>query len=434
MTSGSLRARHAPLNRDIEANGRATRARVDLDAYEANVRIVRAMLTPGAELMAVVKANGYGHGAVAIAQAAVEAGASQLGVATVAEGRQLRISGLRAPILVLGPIDPGEAAKAFRLGLAIAVGTNELLDAAASAARTHAPAEPAKIHIKVDTGMRRYGAVPELALALARRVTADPTLSLAGFFTHFATADEGDETFTRAQANQFDQCLDALDREHIHPGQRHVANSAATLRRRRYDYDLVRCGIALFGLAPSSDIALPAGLRPVLSVRSRVTRIIDLEPGETVGYGRQYRALGREQAALIPIGYGDGYGRALSGRGWMGIGCRPAPVRGRVAMDQTVVGLPRDHRTAIGDEVVVIASTPEEGAPMVSELADLLGTISYEIVTGLAARIPRLYVRDGRMFADEPSSAAVEAPSDGGSGAASGGLRDADGDTARSLM
>lgn len=378
--------------------GRATRAVIDLDAYEHNVRALKRTLTPGCELLAVVKANAYGHGASMVARAALVGGATRLGVATVEEGAALRRQGIRAPILLLGPIDRDEARQALTLGLEPTVATEALLDAVVDAAQSLPLQRAAGVHVKVDTGMRRYGAAPERAIALARRVATDPSLRLVGVSTHFATADEQDQRFTVEQATLLDACLAELTDLGIRPELVHAANSAAALRSRRYDYDLVRAGIALYGLRPGPEIALPAGFRPVLSLRSRVARVIDLEPGATVGYGRTYRVERSGRAALIPIGYGDGYRRSLSGRAWMGVGGRRAPVLGRVSMDQTVVGLPDGVPVQVGDDVVVVGAT-DEGAPSVDELAQVLETIAYEVVTGLATRVERHFLRDDHVVA-----------------------------------
>ena len=385
----------APTGAAALGSERATRAEIDLGAYEGNVRALRRALSPGTGVVAVVKANAYGHGATAIARSALAAGASGLAVATVGEGGRLRDAGIRASILILGPIEPREVEAALGCELAVTVATAPLLDAVAAAARAMALPAPAAVHVKADTGMRRYGAPPEEAVALARRVAADPALRLAGFSTHFAAADEADEGFTREQAARFDRCLAALAADGIRPAAVHAANSAAALRSRRYDYDLVRAGIALYGLPPSEDVPLLPGMRPVLALKSRVARIVTLAAGDTVGYGRTYRASGRERAGLVPIGYGDGYRRGLSGRAWMGVRGRRAPVLGRVSMDQTMVALPWDDGLVVGEEVVVAGGGEESGAPSVPELAGMVGTISYEIVTGLATRVPRRYLRGG---------------------------------------
>jgi len=374
---------------------RATRAVVDLDVLAGNVGAVRALLGPGTALMAVVKADGYGHGAVPVANVALASGAAALGVATVGEGSALRRAGIAAPILVLGAVDPGEVADALELGLDLTVATDELLSAVQAASRARIGRRPVGVHVKVDTGMRRYGAPPELAVALARRVAADPELSLAGLCSHFAAADEPDEEPTAAQAELLDIVVAELAAEGVRAKQIHAANSAAALRSSRYHHDLVRVGIALYGLPPAAGFALPGGFRPALTVRSRVTRLIDLAPGDTVGYGRTYRAARAERAALVPIGYADGFRRALSNRGWMDVGGERAPVRGRVSMDQTVVGIGGDRPVRVGDEVVVVRGVEPAAAPSVVEIAETLETIPYEIVTTIGSRVPRTYVGPG---------------------------------------
>jgi len=370
--------------------GRATRADIDLDALAGNVRRLDSRLAPGCGLMAVVKADGYGHGAVEVGRAALAAGAAALAVATVGEGAALRRAGITAPVLALSAIDAAEAPAAIALGLDLTVGTLELLGAISEAARSLDLPRPPAVHVKVDSGMRRYGARPDLAVALARRIAADPALRLAGLSTHFAAADEPDEQPTADQAAVLDRVRAELADYGIVPEVVHAANSAAALRSPRFHYGMARVGIALYGLPPSPETALPPGLRPVMSLHSRVTRVLALDPGDGVGYGLTYRAAAPERAALIPIGYGDGYRRALSGKGWMGIQGRPAPVIGRVSMDQTVVRLGPEVTVAVGDEVVVVGGEGT-GAPSVAEVAALLDTIPYEVVVGIMPRVPRIY-------------------------------------------
>jgi alanine racemase len=376
---------------------------VDLDVLTGNVRALRRLVAPNSELMAVVKADGYGHGAIMVARTALAAGAASLAVATVAEGVQLRAAGIAAPILTLGAIAATEADIALSHGLAVTVATSDLLNAISAAARRLKLPLPVAIHVKVDTGMRRYGATPALAVALAQRVASDPYLHFAGLSTHFAVADEPDERFTLDQAAMLEQCRMELAALGIRPARVHLANSAATLRSSRYHFDLVRVGIALYGLPPARGITLPPDVRPALTVRGRIARLIDLAPGDTVGYGRTYTVDTHRQAALVPIGYADGYRRGLSGVAWMGWQGARAPVLGRVSMDQTVIAVPAGVLPAIGDEVTVFGGTGEEGAPSTSELAELLGTISYEVVTGITDRVPHLYTRGGEIVATASS-------------------------------
>jgi alanine racemase len=335
-----------------------------------------------------------------VASPALAYGASHLGVATVEEGAALRAAGIDAPILVLGPIDRSEIACALKLKLSLSIAHPEVaVSVAQLAAELNLPTKPS-VHLKVDTGMRRYGVAVDEAVALGRMLRDLSALSFDGVFTHFACADELDERPTLEQANAFERVLVKLRTEGITPPLVHAANSAATMRFRPYHYDMVRIGIAMYGLPPSPETPLPAGVRPVLSIRSRVARVIELSPGDGVSYGHTYRAKDRERAALIPIGYGDGYRRGLSSRAWMGLSGKAAPVRGRVCMDQTVIGVPEDLIVDVGEEVVV-AGAPESGAPDLATLAELTGTIPYELATGMAARVPRWYVRSGRTVAIE---------------------------------
>ncbi len=382
---------------DVE--GRATRAVIDLDALESNLRILAAGLSRGTGLMAVVKANGYGHGAVMVARTALAAGASWLGVATVDEGVALRAAGILAPILILGPIDPSEARTAVAAQLTVAVGGFDLIEPLRQASEA-CQGGPVGVHLKIDTGMRRYGVLPEEAVALARTIVETPALRLTGIFTHFACADEADETPTRAQAARFDQTLAEIRRAGINTGVVHAANSAATLRSRSYDYDLVRVGIALYGIPPSSEVSLWPGMRQVMTLCSRIRRVVALRPGEAVSYGATYRAQQQEQIGLVPVGYGDGYHRLLSNRAWMGLAGHRAPVAGRICMDQTVVRMPESASVRPGTEIVVLGPG-RAGEPSLPELATLAETIPYELATALSPRVPRWYVRCGKIVAVE---------------------------------
>jgi alanine racemase len=346
--------------------------------------------------MAVVKANAYGHGAVIVAWAAVEAGATWLAVATVDEGCQLRAAGLDAPILVLASSDPAEAPAAVRAGLTLAVA--DLEHAATIAAM--AGAAPTSVHVEVDTGMRRYGVPAEAAPELIARIVTLPGLKLGGVYTHFATADEADRSFWAVQQARFDAVIAAVRARGITIPLVHQDNSAATLTATGRAVDLVRVGIALYGLSPSPEVPAPAELRPVLSLRSRVARVFDLAPGDSVTYGRTFIADRPMRAALVPIGYADGYRRSLTNRGVMLLGGRRAPVLGRVCMDQTVIAVPDGVEARVGDEVVLIGAQGDE-AISADELGALAGTIGYEIGTGLGARVPREYWRGGVVVAEE---------------------------------
>jgi alanine racemase len=384
----------------IDVRGiRATRAIVDLDVIEGNVRALRGALPETSQLMAVVKADGYGHGAPWIARAALNAGAALLGVATVGEGQVLRTHGIEAPIVLLGSIDAAEAAAACEASLEITVANEWLLGSVQHAARAVHAASPVSVHLKVDTGLRRYGATAPEAVALALRIASDPYLRFASIFTHFASADEPDEAFTAAQVREFETVVDTVRNAGVRLPPLHVANSAGVLSQCGIKYSIARPGIALYGLPPSAAVPLLPGMRPGIAIESRITRLIALAPGDTVGYNRTFQAEAPMRAALVPIGYADGYRRALSGRSWVGIDGRRAPVIGRVSMDQIVVEVPDGAQAALGDVVTVMGGDLRSGAPSIKEMAELMGTNVYEVIVGIRERVPRIFVRDGEPVA-----------------------------------
>lgn len=378
--------------------GRPTYAVIDLDAITGNVQATLRHVSDGVSLMAVVKGNAYGHGGPIVAKTAVEAGASALGVATVDEGLEIREYGLTAPILVLGPIARREIGTALRADLSLAVGSLAEAEAIAAAASAHPLGQP-RIHIKLDSGMHRYGATVEEVVAICRFVHETDRLLLAGLFTHFAAADGPDLSFTDRQADLLRVAVRRLREEGITPEVVHAANSAALLRSRDYDFDLVRLGVSLYGIAPDESVRLAPGMRPALTVMTELTRIHHLEPGDTVGYGCTYRAESRERVGLVPIGYADGLWRSLSHKAWMGKDGVRLPLRGRICMDQTVINLAEGVSARVGDPVAVMGAATESGAGSLAEIAGLIGTIPYEIATGIGARVPRWYLRDGEYVA-----------------------------------
>jgi alanine racemase len=378
---------------------RATRANVDLDAIEGNIRLLRGVLSETTRLMAVVKADGYGHGAPWVARAALNAGAELLGVATVGEGQVLRAHGIDAPIVLLGSIDATEATAACGARLEITVAGERLLESVQRAARASFASAPVSIHLKVDTGLRRYGAGASEAVALATRIAGDRYLRLAGVYTHFASADEPDEPFTADQLREFDHVVESMCAAGVTLPLLHAANSAGILTGRGTEYAMARAGIAIYGIPPSSAVPLLPGMRAGMSIESRITRLFSLAPGDTVGYNRTFRASSSMRAALVPIGYADGYRRALSGQSWVGIGGQRASVIGRVSMDQIVVEIPQGARPHVGDVVFVLGGDPESAAPSIDEMADLMGTNAYEVVVGIRERIPRLFFRSGQLVA-----------------------------------
>lgn len=381
--------------------GRPTFAVIDLGTLANNVRILREYIDPQAEFTAVVKANGYGVGAIPMAETALANGASRLAVATVAEGAQLRKAGLSAPILVMGPIGMAEAERAVGLDLAIVISDVPFVNALARVVRMQLREEPLKVHLKVDTGMRRFGVVPESVVESAQAILAHPELELEGLMTHIAGADEIDLTSAKEQFDRFDECLARLEVADIKVPIHHVANSATTVQFPGQHRNMVRVGLAMHGVRPAPHMPLMPGMKQILTIHSRVTRIVPLAPGDRVSYGGSWEATTATRGALVPVGYGDGYLRALSSKGWMSVSGRRAEVIGRVCMDQTVVHLSDDVPAKTWQPVVIIGDDSEEAgsAPTLEELSVVAGTIPHELMTGMAPRMPKLYVRDDRLVA-----------------------------------
>ena len=365
-------------------NRYSTWVEVDLGIIEANARRLTG-LTP-AKLMAVVKANAYGHGAIPVAQAAARGGASWLGVARADEALELRAAGIGLPILVLGPAPVEQLAALIAAGVSLAVGDESQVEAAALAAGDQQAI--AKVQLKLDSGMNRLGAPPEAAAGLARRIKEHAGLRFEGVFTHFARADEGVPEPIQRQVERFEQALTALGSAGLRPPLVHAANSAATLGWPESHYDLVRVGIALYGLRPAPAAPLPAGLLPALRWKSQLTRIRSVPPGEGISYGHTYVTRQTERIGTVPVGYADGLRRTAGNQ--LLVGGVPVPVVGRVCMDFCMVQLDRVPEAREGDEVVIIGT--QGGSRLSAEqLADRWGTINYEVTCGIGARVPRTH-------------------------------------------
>lgn len=385
----------------LHAAQAALHAVIDLDQLMANARVLLRALPPDAELLAVLKANAYGHGLVPVAQAALAGGARWLGVARIEEGLILRRAGITAPIVVLGPPNHARLREALAADIALAVGS--AADVAAVRAAAAQLNRRARLHLEVDTGMHRFGCEPQEAIALARALTTDPLLEFEAVYTHFATADAPDCRTLHLQQTRFRAVRERLRDEGLHPPVVHQANSAAALRGAIGDPDLpgrrvVRAGIAYYGLPPAPGLALPAGIRPALELRARLARCFTVAPGEGISYGHTFIADRPFRCGLVPIGYADGLPRALSNRGWFAVSGIPCRILGRVCMDQTIISLEELPAAKPGDPVVILGRG-DDGAMTAWDAAELSGTIAYEILTSLAARIPRLYQRGGQIVA-----------------------------------
>jgi alanine racemase len=360
---------------------RPTWVDVDLEAIRDNTRILKPET---AELMAVVKANGYGHGAVPVARAATEAGATWIGVALVEEGLELRGAGIEAPILVLSELPTGSEAIALAHRLTPTLYSGEGLERLSNAARGSVP-----VHVKIDTGMHRVGVwPPEEAPAFTRRVQ-DAGLEVEGLFTHFARSEE-DEVTTKEQLARFLESADAVRSAGVSPRLLHAANSGATILHPDAHLDLVRPGIAIYGIEPGPGVGAHLGLRPALTWRSRVSAVKRLAAGEAISYGHRYRLERDAWVATVPVGYADGYPRQLTNLGSVLVGGRRCPVAGTVTMDQLMVDCGEDE-VRVGEEVVLIGGQGSETIEAAA-LGRLFGTIGYEIVSRIGERVPRRYV------------------------------------------
>ncbi len=369
-----------------------TWAEIDLDAIASNVRAFRNHIGPSVQLFAVVKANAYGHGAVPVARAVLEAGADRLAVHRAIEGIELRQAGIEAPILVMGYTPPAAAALVVDWRLTPSLITVEFaraLSALAAAAGRTVP-----VHLKVDTGMSRYGLMPDEVVGFARSLQELPGLVLEGAFTHFATADSADPTYVDEQLRVFDDVLASLHAGGIEIPLPHAANSAATMRRPEAHYKAVRPGVALYGMAPSAEWPPVFPLAPALTLKSRVSRVRELPIGAGISYGRTFVTRRPTRAALVPVGYGDGYHRLLSNRGRVLVNGQRAPVLGRVCMDQFVVDVTDIGEVRQDDEVVLIG---QQGTERISaeQVAQWAETINYEVTTSLLPRVTRVYFKDG---------------------------------------
>jgi alanine racemase len=334
--------------------------------------------------MAVVKADGYGHGAVPVSLAAIKGGANCLGVAFPEEGAQLRNAGIEAPILVLGLIQPEEVYKIVDFQLEQTICTLELAEALDQVART--ASIRVNVHVKVDTGMHRIGIKPKDIVAFVRKIGRFKNLYLMGIFSHFSCADEVEKSFTQKQMEIFDGIVRDVESAGIHIPKKHLANSAAILDLPESFYDLVRPGIMIYGLYPSAEVSRSIKLRPAMTLKTRVAYIKSV-PGEVpVSYGRTFYTQENTRIATLPVGYADGYSRLMSNQGTVLVRGKRAPVIGRVCMDMCMVDVSGIKNVKAGDEVILFG---EELSA--DELANKMGTINYEVVCGIGKRVPRVY-------------------------------------------
>ncbi|GLX66382.1 alanine racemase [Paenibacillus glycanilyticus] len=381
---------------------RPTRVEISLDALNRNLRAFRSAMPEGRLLMASVKANAYGHGAVEVAREAERFGVDYLGVAFLDEALQLRQAGIATPILVLGFV-PADALEIARdEDITIALFRADTLEAAA-ALPAHADGKKLKVHIKIDTGMGRLGIIgKEQAIAFIHKALAASQLEVEGLFTHYAKADETDKSYTGQQYERFYEVAEYIRSHKLPIRIIHAANSAAGIDTPEYGGDMVRLGISMYGLYPSDEVSREKiKLDPVLSLKTEVVMVKDAPPGWGISYGTRYVTKQEEKIGTLPIGYADGFSRMLTGKANVLVRGVKVPVLGTICMDQCMIALDAaSAETAVepGEEVVLIGRQGQQEITA-GELASQLGTINYEVTCMVAARVPRVYVRDGQVIA-----------------------------------
>ena len=378
------------------------RRHVNLDALAGNIRALKALTRPGTAFMAVVKADAYGHGAVEAARTTLDAGADHLAVARISEAVVLRDAGIEAPILLFGEVRPDQVGWMAANEIRASIGTLETADRMAKEAR--ALGVTLKIHIKVDTGMGRLGLViggPEGdipgAAGTIDRINGMAGLEIEGMYTHLARADETDLVHARDQVGRFADLIQLLEDKGCRPRLCHAANSAGLIALPQSHFDMVRPGIAMYGLWPSGEVdRTGVELSPVMSIRTQVIHIKDVPEKFAVSYGGTHVTKASTTIATVPVGYADGYSRLLSNKGVMLVKGQKAPITGRVCMDFTMIDVGHIPGVAIGDEVVLMGSQGETSFTA-DDIAGLTGTINYEVTAGLTSRMPLIFSREGNQ-------------------------------------
>jgi alanine racemase len=364
---------------------RPTWVEINLEAVANNVRLLKQMVAP-AKIMAILKADAYGHGMVKVARTVLNNGVSWLAVATLGEAIILRRAGMDAPILVLSYMPAWQAHKAVTHSISATVFSEEIVRAFSRAAVDLN--KTALVHVKVDSGMGRLGLLPDDVPAFMEKIKL-PGLKVEGMYTHFATADEADLSHAKEQLRRFQNLLDILDAANLRPPLIHAANTAALINLSEAHFDMVRPGVGLYGMPPSKDTPLPEGFRSALTFKSTVGQVKTLPPDSPIGYGATYRTTTSETIAIIPVGYADGFRRGPQTWREVLVKGQRAPLVGRVSMDQAAINISHIPNVRQGDEVVLIG---QQGTEIITaeEVAENLGTVNYEVVSELLARIPRI--------------------------------------------
>ena len=373
----------------VPLSERPTVALIDLAALTHNFREVRRR-TGNRKILAVVKAQAYGHGAVPVSRSLAAAGADMLGVALVEEGRELREAGIRTPLLIMGAVFPEQAEEIVRLDLITSLTTVQMSHALSRAARKQG--RTAAVHLKIDTGMGRIGFVPEAVPELISGILEPGSVRIEGLMTHFADADLQDKKFAAVQMDRFEKLAHDLEQQGMPIPVRHAANSAAVLDLQRSFFTMVRPGLMLYGYNPLEHALAGVDLRPVLSLMTRIAFIKRVPAGTPISYGRTFTTRRESLIATVPIGYADGYSRGLSNKGQALVRGRRAGIAGRVCMDMTMFDVTDIPGVREGDEIVLIGREGEENITA-GDIAAMTGTIPYEVLCGISGRVPRVYIK-----------------------------------------
>jgi alanine racemase len=363
-------------------------AEIKLDNIDYNIRQVKENVSQETLVMAVVKADAYGHGVIPVARRAIKAGADRLAVAIPEEGVELRKSGFEVPIQIFGEVLSPQIPLLIDYNLTPTVSKLETIKELNRYAKEKGVKK--KVHVKIDTGMGRIGLFPEDVLSFIEKANKLSNIEVEGIITHFAKADEEDKEYTQTQFDKFSRVISLLEEEGIDIPIKQAANSATVIDLPEMQLDMVRPGIMMYGLRPSHEVDKDFSLKPVLRWKSKIVYLKDVSPGTSISYGATYITKEKRKIATIPLGYADGYFRQLSNKGEVLINGHRAPIRGRVCMDQFMVDVTDIPSVKTGDEVVLIGKQGEEEITA-TELADLTGTINYEITCSISKRVPRVY-------------------------------------------
>lgn len=369
---------------------------IDLDAVGHNVSMIKELVGKNCEIMAIVKANAYGHGAVEISRVALEGGATRLGVALLEEGIVLRRAGFGCPILILGLTPKDQIGSLISYDLTPTVCDLPMAESLSQAAIKNK--KTAKVHLDIDTGMRRLGIQPGEALDFARKIKEMKNMEIEGLYTHFAAADEKDKSYTELQFAEYKRVVDELEKEDLNIPLKHVANSAAVFDLPYTHLDMVRLGMTMYGLFPSAETERKVKLKAVAKFKTKIIFIKKVPAGKSIGYGRAYTTTRETIVATLPVGYADGYPRLLSGKGEVLVRGKRVPTIGRICMDLCMIDVTDIAGVQVGDEVVLWGEQGGEVIP-VEEIAEKAGTINYEIICLVdKARVSKVFIKNGERF------------------------------------